>query len=84
MRGDVIQMYKIIHLIDDVGNRTLFHLVEDSGTRGHKLKITKNQSRTVMRQHTFTQRIVDLWNGLPKNIVTAPSSSSSGSKSLLL
>jgi hypothetical protein len=72
-RGDImIETYKILHgLVDTIGVSPL-QLAEESKTRSHSLKLKKNHCRTTLRQHTFSQRVVDSWNGLPETIVTAP------------
>ena len=41
-------------------------------TRGHQLKLEKGRSRLDVRKHFFTQRVVNLWNALPVNLVSAP------------
>ena len=41
-------------------------------TRGHQLKVEKGRSRLDVRKHFFTQRVVNLWNALPVNLVSAP------------
>ena len=42
-------------------------------TRGHQLKLEKGRSRLDVRKHFFTaQRVVNLWNALPENLVSAP------------
>ena len=40
--------------------------------RGHQLKLEKGRSRLDVRKHFFTQRVVNLWNALPVNLVSAP------------
>ena len=41
-------------------------------TRGHQLKLEKGRSRLDVRKNVFTQRVVNLWNALPVNLVSAP------------
>ena len=40
-------------------------------TRGHCLRVKKRRVNMVVRQGTFTQRVVNAWNGLPGNVVAA-------------
>ena len=40
-------------------------------TRGHSLRIYKRRVKRVVRQGTFTQRVVNAWNGLPGKEVAA-------------
>ena len=42
-------------------------------TRGNSLKILKRRSRLKVRASVFSNRVVDVWNSLPNNVVTAPS-----------
>ena len=42
-------------------------------TRGHSLKLFKPQILRDVRAHAFSQRIINDWNRLGANIVTAPS-----------
>ena len=41
--------------------------------RGHSLKLVVNRSRLSVRQNFFSQRVVNAWNGLPQNVIDAPS-----------
>ena len=42
-------------------------------TRGHEYKIFKKQCRTKYRLKSFSHRIVETWNSLPAEIVSAGS-----------
>jgi len=45
---------------------------DDSGrTRGHSFKINKKRFNTQLRQHFFTERVINLWNSLDDSIVSA-------------
>jgi len=39
---------------------------------GHTLKLAKRSSRTQLRQNFFSNRVVNLWNNLPEEVVMAP------------
>jgi hypothetical protein len=45
----------------------------DHNLRGHDLKLFKPRANTTVRQHSFSQRIIDDWNRLPSNIIEATS-----------
>ena len=45
--------------------------VDSDRTRGHSLRVKKSRVKTVERQGTFTQRVVNEWNGLPEKVVAA-------------
>ena len=53
-------------------------MIEDAErkTRGHRYKLEKRRSRTQLRANFFGNRIVNMWNGLPEEVVTAQSVSS--------
>ncbi len=48
-----------------------FQMAGESKTRGHRFKLLKQRSRLLMRQHFFSQRVVDEWTGLPNEVVEA-------------
>ena len=69
--GDMIEAYKMFHVYDDELECLLDRQV-DSATRGHSYKLTKKHTRLQIRQHVFKNRIINLWNSLPEEVVTAP------------
>ena len=72
-RGDMIETYKIItekYDIEAIPN--IQRANPDLATRGHTYKLAKIRSTTKTRTNFFTNRIVDPWNNLPQNIVSAP------------
>jgi hypothetical protein len=72
LRADLILLYQIVHggvcgLDDlfDAGNQ---------GTRGHFFKLkAKVAPKLMCRQNFFSNRVVNAWNGLPAEVVAAPS-----------
>jgi len=69
-RGDMIETYKFTH-----GKYTStypFTNDEDKSRRGHSLKLKKGRFYTNVRKHFFSERVVNLWNTLPDQIVNAP------------
>ena len=72
-RADMIQVYKILHDIDKADSEKLFQMAAYTSTRGHPLKLFKKRCRLNLRKNYFSQRVIDQWNGLPINLVTAPS-----------
>ena len=65
-----IDTYKILNdLVESMGASPL-RLAEQDST--HSLKLETNHCRTALRQHTFSQWVVDSWNALPEAIVAAP------------
>ena len=43
--------------------------MSNNRTRGHKLKIVKNRSRSNIRKNFLSQRVVNDWNALPVIVV---------------
>ena len=74
IRGDMLEVYKILTGREDVDWRQYFVRSDgESGTRGHSLKLYKPRCRTSLRAGFFSQRIVENWNRLPREVVEAPS-----------
>ena len=71
-RSDVIQVYTIFTDIDTVDKGRLFEVGHYEGTRGIACKIIKKRARTELRRSIFSQRVVNPWNSLPNEVVTAP------------
>ena len=69
-RGDMIQVYKYLHEINKCPEG-MFNLTRDDRTRAHALKLKKSQYKLNIRGHCFTQRVVNLWNALQEETVTA-------------
>lgn len=69
-RGDMIQVFKIIHGLERIPVDTFFEH-STSNTRGHSLKIVKQRCSTKIRQDAFSQRVINDWNTLPEEVVTA-------------
>ncbi len=47
-------------------------MADTSRLRGHSLKLKKERSRLDLRKFTLSQRVVNMWNDLPADIVIAP------------
>ncbi len=70
---DMIQVYKILHgSLEGVQCHDFFPMADTSRLLGHSLKLKKERSRLELRKYTFSQRVVNMWNYLPADIVTAP------------
>ena len=50
-----------------------FSLKKDSRTRGHEVKLVKDQCRLDIRKHSFSQKTINEWNKLSTDCVTASS-----------
>ncbi len=72
-KGDMILVYKILHgSLEGIQWRDFFQMADTSRLRGHSVKLKKERLRLDLRKLTFSQRVVNMWNGLPADIVTAP------------
>ena len=71
-RGDMIECYKYLTGISKVSGDILPR-DHRSLTRGHSLKLKKPRVATRLRQNFFCVRIVNAWNSLPEQVISAPS-----------
>ena len=75
-RADMIETYKLLHNYYDIPVEQLLPLSNNTRTRGHALKIAKPYARLNLRKNFFCNRIVDDWNSLPSEVVSADTLSS--------
>jgi len=73
IRGDLIEVFKILKGFSNVDYKTWFELSVDSRTRGHSYRLVKSRSRLDIRKNFFSQRVVNGWNSLPSEVVEAES-----------
>lgn len=71
-RCDLIEVYKFLNNKYKTNHEKFFQL-SHLPLRGHPLKLKKNQCSTDTRKHFFSHRVIDSWNALPEEVVTAPS-----------
>ena len=71
LRGDQIEMFKIMNHYEDVDKNMSFRLKEGSRTRGHKAALVKVLCRLDMRKYSFSKRVINEWNKLPNDCVNA-------------
>ena len=71
-RGDMIQVFQIIHGGVDLSPSDFFVLAPDR-TRGHAWKIKKPRAESRPRRQAFSARVVNDWNSLPPSVVGAVS-----------
>ena len=70
-RGDLIQVYKNIHEIEQFEKSINFATI-NYNLRGHCLKYFKEISRQPQRENFLFNRAANNWNSLPSQVVTAP------------
>ena len=69
LRADMLQVFKILHVIDRINPSIFFDLMDEARTRGHKYKISKQRGNTSFRLNSFSNRVVETWNALPEYVV---------------
>jgi len=74
IRGDIIEVYKLlINKYDD--NTVHIDINLDTRTRGHTKKLLVRRCRYDVRKYLFCIRIINVWNSLPDEIISAPTGS---------
>lgn len=72
----MIQTFKLLNGLDDVhvDYHKFFTISEDqSRLRGHGYKLVKKGCRLDVRKYYFSNRVVDMWNRLPREVVESSS-----------
>ena len=70
-RGDMIETYKLITGKEDINPGKFFTMATVRGDPEltHNMKLYKNSFRLDVRKYTFSQRVIDKWNSLDKDVV---------------
>ena len=71
LRGDQIEVFKIISRYEDVDGNMFFKLIKGTRPRGYKAALVKEQCRLGMRKYSFSQRVINEWNKLPNETCSA-------------
>jgi hypothetical protein len=72
--ADLIACYNIIHNQVNINREAFFAFAPAiNNTRGHSLKLLYPDSRINVRAHSFSVRVISIWNRLPESVVTAAS-----------
>ena len=69
-RSDLIEVFKITHGLEGLNSEDFFEY-RQGPTRGHEFKFFKHRSRLNVRKYFLTQRVVEEWNKLPVEVVSA-------------
>jgi len=73
LRGDMIEMYKIITNKQDDDVTLKFNIIPAAITRGNIYKIRQDHVKYDLRKFSFSNRARTLWNSLPDTVVEAES-----------
>jgi len=68
--------YRITNGLLDTNVAHALTVDNNSKTRGHSMKLTKCHGSIDATKYYFSNRVVNVWNSLPNDIVSAPSVSS--------
>ena len=77
LRGDMIKTFKIIMASTIEMSQKVYltyicvHVDQNTRSRGNDKKLKKKYSKLNIRKFSFTNRIVDIWNSLPNEVITA-------------
>ena len=71
LRGDQIEVFKILNGFENIDRNMFFSLNKDNRTRGHEVKLVKDQCILDIRKYSFSQRTINEWNKLFTDWVTA-------------
>lgn len=69
LRGDLIQVFKIMRGIDNMDCNKYFSIDKSNYTRGNGCKIIGKSFNSNESKNFFFNRIVNLWNGLPRGVI---------------
>jgi len=72
-RRDFIEVYKMVHGLSTIPFEDLFEVDNSRRTRRYSLKLLKKRCRLDIRLHFFSERVVNVWNSLDDQSVTASS-----------
>jgi ribonucleases P/MRP protein subunit RPP40 len=72
IRGDLIEVFKILKGYEDVNIQTFFELSK-LRTRKHSLQLFKTRCNLDCRKYTFAHGIVDIWKSLDNDTVACDS-----------
>ena len=69
LRGDLIEVFKIVKGIENMDKEKYFTIDTSNTTRSNGYKIVGKRFQTNEAKYFFFNRIVNIWNGLPANVI---------------
>lgn len=71
LRGDMIEVYKIMHCHYEPSVVPKLTRNDDTRTRGNLLKLQVERCKYDLRKYSFCNRVINVWNSLPDSVVCA-------------
>ena len=65
IRGDQIEVFKIMHGYEGLDKNMFFRLKTGNKVRGHNWALAKEHFKLDIRKYAFSQLTVNEWNKLP-------------------
>ena len=69
LRGDLIEVFKIVKGIENMNVEKYFTIDTSNTTRNNGCKIVGKRFQTNEAKYFFFNRVVNIWNGLPSNVI---------------
>ena len=63
-RADLIEVFKIYRGISKIPFESIFEARAQIATRGHNLRIAKHRCNKDLRNHFFSEKVINRWNKL--------------------
>jgi ribonuclease P/MRP protein subunit RPP40 len=73
LRGDLIEAFKILNGFENIDEMQFFERAITQHLRGNSQKLYKQTATRTCRATFFSQRVIEGWNKLPDEVITAPS-----------
>jgi len=68
-RADLLEVFRMYKGLSTTPFGNFFVFNAATYTRGHSAKLVKNRCRLDLRQHFFSERVVDRWNSLDQSVI---------------
>jgi hypothetical protein len=72
IRADMLEVFKIMKGFEGIRGDSFFE-IRCSKTRGHSMKLYKERVNKDVLKYSFGNRVVDLWNSLPEEVINSNS-----------
>ena len=73
LKLDLVMVYKVVHNLVNLNFEDLFHINRGRITRGHELRLLRENSKVLARSNNFCCRPLKIWNSLDASVAEAKS-----------